>query len=641
MTSAALSFGEIAAFWRMARRLHAIYAELDETFEIGAPVCHDLEYPVDRSEPEVIERVRQWFDAVDSQVHVWQLRQLLQSTNLQTEENLRELVVRHLAKNQKTEIDRDKIDFLLVQYFAHCAPHGLYDQQITLEEVARVLVPVLGEGTPEFPNWVDHLESKLEKLNNSNSLEDLQNSGALVEVRELKLAQGQNYFDPGCLVAFTKFNFLARRAFFRAMHLDLHAIRNAINELQQRGFSSVDCSEAGLSDRESLEHVRHVVHQWKTPFRAPYSGGSSFLQLIQLRHVLEQALQEVKTEAAPIAPLSKEFEQILPSAPPASSLGKPSPGKPEVRAAEEARSMPPAQEEHQEFRIESAPVDSAAPLFADEVGPLPAMPVEAIPIQMECAPSSVLASAAGSSAPAPPAKEAPKPVVPKPVGPKIVAVPVPMPAGLTPMPVEQPAVDVPKPIQPVAGATPISATPISAAPISVTPVAASPISATPVSPAPVQEATPPTSNESSIPPARESEEHSFLGQCVADIAQQLMALPPKQRPGVTPITLAGCKLLIATWEAEAFTKPDTDDLAKALQRAVAARTILHVSVERQKKNEPTDLGAALEIGQQAVDEMRDQVTKAKEGNNIDAAVNLAATTKRLLALIQEGERLKG
>jgi len=66
-----------------------------------------------------MDRVRVWFDQMDSQVQVWQLRQLLQSTNLQTEENLRALLLRrHMDNNQNTEVDRDKIDFLLVQYVA-------------------------------------------------------------------------------------------------------------------------------------------------------------------------------------------------------------------------------------------------------------------------------------------------------------------------------------------------------------------------------------------------------------------------------------------------------------------------------------------------------------------------------------------
>src|SRR5262249_34687267 len=148
----------------------------------------DLEYPIDRSEPEVMDRVRLWFDQMDGHVQVWQLRQLLQSTNLQTEENLRALLRRHMDNSQNSEVDRDKIDFLLVQYFAHCAPHGLYEQQISLEEVARVLEPVLGVLPESYPDWAEGLDIKLENLNRCNSLEELQKLGALLEVRELKLA---------------------------------------------------------------------------------------------------------------------------------------------------------------------------------------------------------------------------------------------------------------------------------------------------------------------------------------------------------------------------------------------------------------------------------------------------------------------
>ena len=228
------------------------------------------------------------------------MRQLLQSTSLQNEENLRYLIARHLDKKQKTEADKDKIDFLLVQYFAHCAPHGL--AETALEEVARVLEPAMGKRPQAFPEWASSLDSKLRKLNESNSLEELQNSGALQEVRELKLAVGDDYFEPGFLVAFTRFNFLARRAFFRAMHLDLHAIRESVNELERLGFAIVDCRDAGLTESESLEQVRHVVHQWKTPFRAPYSGGSSFLQLILLRHCLQHTLETAADKAPVTAP---------------------------------------------------------------------------------------------------------------------------------------------------------------------------------------------------------------------------------------------------------------------------------------------------------------------------------------------------
>ncbi|HEY6349082.1 MAG TPA: hypothetical protein VI636_06695 [Candidatus Angelobacter sp.] len=508
MTTATVNLGEIAAFWRTARRLYTIYSELNRTFEIGLPLCTELEYPADRSEPELIGRVQQWLEQMDSRLQTWQLRQLLQSTNLQTEENLRALICRHLEKKNKTEIDHDKIDFLLVQYFAHCAPQGPYEQAIKLKDVGSVLEPILGTAPDKFPDWSARLDEKLDTLNQCNSLEELQKSNALVDVRELKQSLAEHYLDVPALVAFTRFNFLARRAFFRAMHLDLQAIRIALNELDVRGVTSVDCKEAGLTDQESLEHIRHVVHQWKTPFRAPYSGGNSFNQLVVLRHILERAV-ETPPEVVKPAPQVDQEPTAKASAAPAEAT----PAEPALAELKPAEPQPAPQDE-----------------------PVPAASVTEAPAR------------AGTES----------------------------------------------------------------------------------------QASPLTTSHSDS--SGHFEQDAYLEQCIGDLTRQLLAVPPKRGASVTPITLAGCKLLIATWEAEAFTK-GTDEIATVLQRAVAARTILYVCVERQKKQEPTDLYVALEIAHLAAEEMRQQVEKARLARNIDAAVSLAATNKRLLGLIAEGDQL--
>jgi len=508
MSTATLNIEKTADFWRVARRLHGIYAELDTTYELGMPPCPELEDNADRAEPEVMERVRNWFDQMDTRIQVWQLRQLLQSTSLQNEENLRYLIVRHLERSQRTEADKEKLDFLLVQYFAHCAPHGLTEQQVTLAEVARVLEPVLGPAPERYPDWAPGLDEKLQRLNDCNSLEDLQNSGALLEVRELKLAVGDEYFSPGLLVAFTRFNFRARRAFFKAMHLDLHAIREAVNELEQLSYTSIDCREAGLTENESLDQVRHVVHQWKTPFRAPYSGGSSFLQLILLRLILQRTLHDARlaVQAQTGAPAEKPVENTSEAAQPAAV----------------PTTMPAA-----------APATTQK---APKTEPLLMQVGEQIP-----------------SAPA-----------------------------------RQPAAPEPGP--------------------------------------------------ASVKERQNSEDDDYLQRCVADISEQLSSIPARNTPAVSAITLGGCKLLIATWEADAFINAG-NDMAHALQRTVAARTILHVCMDRHRKGEPTDLKVALDLARMQVSEMEKQVISAKESNNIDAAVNLAATTKRLLSLIDEAEKV--
>ena len=512
-TTATPKLGELADFWRVARRLYTVYAELDRTFELGMPSCAELEETNDRSGPEAMERVLQWFEEIDNHVQVWQLRQLLQSTSLQNEENLRYLIARHLDKKHKSEADKDKIDFLLVQYFAHCSSNGL--NETALKEVARVLEPALGKAAQSFPEWAPGLDDKLKKLNESNSLEELQNSGALQEVRELKLAVGDEYFEPGFLVDFTRFNFLARRACFRAMHLDLHAIRSAVNRLEQLGISTVDCREAGLTESESLEQVRHVVHQWKTPFRAPYSGGSSFLQLILLRHALQHTLDNLPE--APVATPQQEAASAVEAA-----------DEPGTSVQEEITEVSEAQEE-----------------------------LIAVPVMADAEPADTQPERSSASEP------------------------------VTPDLISQPAH---------------------------------------------------TQESGAAPTAEEqAEEEDYLVRCVADIAEQLKAVPARNSPVVSAIVLGGCKLLIATWEAQAFVQEGAT--AVALQRTVAARTILHVCMERHKKNEPTNLAAALDIARGQIEAMKEYVEKAKESKNIDAAVNLAATSKRLLSLIAEGEKI--
>jgi hypothetical protein len=558
MTAASHSLGEISEFWTVARRLHTIYAELDRTFELGMPPCPELQQASDRPEPETLERVRQWFKNADGLVHVWQLRQLLQSTNLQTEENLRYLILRHLDKEQKSESDKEKIDFLLVQYFAHCAPEGVIEHPITLEGVAHVLEPALGRTPSRYPDWTTHLDEKLAKMNDCNSLEELQDSGGLVEAREMKTTAGDRYFEPDALVAFTRFNFLARRAFFRAMHIDLHAIRSAVNELVRMGFSSFDCRDAGLSEKESVEQLRHVVHQWKTPFRAPYSaGGESFHQLIALRQSLQSKLEDARTGRA------QSVESGL------SAL--------------------------------ASLVDASA---------APAAPAASKP----------------AAAPDPkPAAQPPTPVVVAPAAPVVKAAPVA--AAQPPVPPPPPAV--------IAPAKPAPEAPV----LKVTPVQnPSPVASAPAA-TPAPAAAPPPVTESAQDETRSAEEEEdYLQRAVTDIADQLAAMPPKNTPGVSTIHLGGCKLMIATWEADAF-KGDSAAL-RALQRAVAARTILHVCMDRHKKNEATDLDAAVEIAQRQAEAMKAQVLAAKEACNIDAAVNLAATAKRLMALVEEGQKLR-
>ncbi len=84
----------------------------------------------------------------------YQIRQLASEVLNASEEALRSLIHRQLRKPDKTDADRDKIDLLLVQYFAMCAPEQLYSKDITLDDVARSSAARAGGGGPDAARMV-------------------------------------------------------------------------------------------------------------------------------------------------------------------------------------------------------------------------------------------------------------------------------------------------------------------------------------------------------------------------------------------------------------------------------------------------------------------------------------------------------
>src|SRR6185436_5891463 len=127
-------------------------------FELGVEPCRDLEILINRSEPEVLTRIAQWFDAMDTKIQVWQLRQLLQTTHMADEPTLLALLKRQLAKNVKDAGVRDKVDYLFVQYYAECAPEDTHNSHISLAHVAEVLQHILGDIDLELPPAAQPLE---------------------------------------------------------------------------------------------------------------------------------------------------------------------------------------------------------------------------------------------------------------------------------------------------------------------------------------------------------------------------------------------------------------------------------------------------------------------------------------------------
>src|SRR5271165_5522319 len=277
--------------------LQPVYSALVREFVIEVSACPiDGEVP---PSPASIESAATWFQQVDAQIQVHQLRQFLQATPLANEEVLRHLLLHHMQKAAKSASDRDKTDFLLVQYFSLCALTGLEDEDVDLGYVAQVLEPVLGPQDPELPDWLGSLDTILQSAAGCHRLSELLYSGTLEQGRKLKTQNASRYFEPSAMVAFARFNFMIRRIFFRLMQDDLNAIQDGLRELERQGISTVDCRRAQFSAEEPTARLRMICQSWKVMFHAEYSSGQPLRMLVDLRAAVDDALQGAGKTAAP------------------------------------------------------------------------------------------------------------------------------------------------------------------------------------------------------------------------------------------------------------------------------------------------------------------------------------------------------
>src|SRR5271165_3975396 len=281
---------DLAAVWASARRLHPIYAELAREFVIDVPGCADLEAHVDTPGRESVEQAQQWLNHMDEKIQVHQLRQFLQTSSLVDAEGLVVLLQHFLAKAPRTDSSRDKIDFLLVQYFSQSAPTELDDNRADVAYVAQGLEPILGKVELKAPVWLNALDRVLDSARRCRSLDELLHGGVLDQGRKAKAQAGDLFYLPIALVAFTRFGYLMRRVFFRLMLADLNTILDGLTELEEKGVETLDCRRAQFSAQEPIIRLRMICQSWKVMFQAEYSSGQPLRMLVDLRASVDGAL---------------------------------------------------------------------------------------------------------------------------------------------------------------------------------------------------------------------------------------------------------------------------------------------------------------------------------------------------------------
>jgi hypothetical protein len=336
---------DLATQWSFARKLYPIYFELAREFAIDVKPCAELEAGMEMPAKETVEQANQWLDHMDGAIQVHQLRQFLQTSSLVSQEGIVALLQHFRAKSTKSEAIRDKVDFLLVQYFSQNAPAGLNDAEVDLAYVAQAMETVLGPIELKPPVWLNALDRVLDAARKCKSLDELLHGGVLEQGRKAKGLAGELFYLPVALAAFTRFGYLMRRAFFRLMLGDLNLILDGLTELEDKGIETLDCRRAQFSAQEPIIRLRMICQSWKVMFQAEYSSGSPLRMLVDLRASVEHALGRGKAAEAdrktkPVA-AAKPAVAAKPAAPPKPVSATPAKatvqaGKPPVPAAKAA-----------------------------------------------------------------------------------------------------------------------------------------------------------------------------------------------------------------------------------------------------------------------------------------------------------------
>jgi len=346
------------AQWDELRAVFPIYLALAKQLEAEIPFPQDKRTLPEDVNAALFAKVQQWLDTLDQQVQVHQLRHLLQMTTLNASETgLRALILRHLRKTAKTTTDRDKIDFLMVQYFALVAPAKIYHKQIELQDAAIVMKGVLGEVDTTPLEWCEPLEKMIESLRGFRSLRDLLKTNFIEQGRKVKESAGGMFYDPSAMLAFIRFNFLLRRTLIELIHADLIAIRAGLAQLEQAGVRIIDCQHVGLSPNEPLSKIRTMADEWKQPFQKAYTErtvNQAFDKLLGLRTDVEQALERIAPKIA--EPASTKSTPAVPKIVP-KTVAPP-------KAAETSASRIKAAQAA-EKREKSQPVNTDVPVILD------------------------------------------------------------------------------------------------------------------------------------------------------------------------------------------------------------------------------------------------------------------------------------
>jgi hypothetical protein len=308
----------VAARWRNIRRLYPIYSAISTSFRIGpaAPYAN-IGSVTEEQEPGAIEQSEFWMSEMDAHIQPHHLRQIMQQTDVAaTEPRLLALVQRHASKSNRSQLDSDKLNFVMTQYLWGCAPPSFRSREISVFDAAEVLEPVLGTAPSEFAPWLKPLQEALEQLRACNSVTELK-AGAFVERgRELRSQLGPRYFERSSLLLFAYYNFCLRQAFYRCVTADAARINEGLEQLVRAGGGDTVLRVPNRPSPMSIDEVRQRVREILPQSAGEYGIDESWKELPDFRAAVDTAVADrrglsMRSSEERVSQLGDQLQRLL------------------------------------------------------------------------------------------------------------------------------------------------------------------------------------------------------------------------------------------------------------------------------------------------------------------------------------------
>ena len=572
----------LVPLWRMIRHLYPVYATISEWYQLAPPPAEALSQ-MEQGNNDSLFQIAAWVDEIDAATQPQHLRSVLQEQGIGCSDLSLQMWLQHfLSKPNKTAGDRDKVDFLLVQYLCLNLPPSMQEGRVNRAAIGAVLEPVIGSVCDELPPAASELNELIGITERCRCLADIERSGIISRGRELKLGAGDQYFAPVFLLAFTHFNAVVRRECQRLMNSDLKFIGESIDRLERQGITHIDCTAANWSNHEPLAVLKNKWATWELENR----DGNFFASLIGFRTAVEEAVSRsvelsmslVSQELRTIHDLLSEMRSELSELPRKLALVT-------MRATGNVERAPrtvPAIQKPEPIIAVQPQVQAEKPLDPG----IPEFPVIAESKVVESGPEQGVI----------PADE--------------------LEAALTP----SPNAIAPKEITAAKPATEDTAEAVAQPAVNPTPAAEPAVKAAvePTTPEPMPIAGTPD-----------------LDEGIARLQKTLCG----KRPAAVSIAVAGTRVLLTGGEVAMFSDKESAG-ACTLQRAVMSRIFLVSALEGYGKDrDKTKLLPVAKIARAEQESLREVIATCKANKQLREEEVLAASGKQLSAMLERAERI--